>query len=199
MKDWEQLARTWQSCRPQLAEAELERMLHSARREALRWRLTWIAAQACVPLVVGVSAWMLWRADGWAMRGVAAGFLSAALYAWLASRKDMAQLLNPVPQSTLGHLQAQLARTQAMRRFVRIDFIVYLGMAAMAAVFSIDHQLHGAWLGINWDGRDAPWLMWALVAVGVGYDLFRLRRAERRKAKLQRLLSMIRAEGEISG
>ncbi len=189
MSEWDQLARTWQKRSSVLSDAELEALLRASRREAWRWRATWLCIQACVPLILGVAALMLWRADSWGIRAMAVGFVAVTLYAWLASRTSMARLVRPLQGSTREHLLAQLDRAQSMRRFVRIDFVVYAGMAVLALLFSLDHHTQGAWLGLDWRGRGAPLLLWVLVALGVVYDLYRLRSANRQRDRLQEVLA----------
>lgn len=196
MSEWGDLAGDWQAqaTAPPPPRLAIEALAARARREALAWRWTWRAVQACAAGIVAFAVWtVLFTDHGLALKALL-GFLAVlALGAWWVSRGTMDTLVAVDARSALDHLRAQRDRAASIARFVAIDLVVY-GLCALAfAVLTFGWVQGAAWIGIELTGRSAWELgpLWALLAAGVGYDLWRLRRSRVLRCRLEALLAAL--------
>lgn len=199
MNDWSDLAGDWQAqaTAPAPPRGALEALAARARREALAWRWKWRAVQACAAGIVGLSAWAIAFTDrAPAIKLLLALMAALSIGAWWAARGSMDALVAIDARTALDHLRAQRARAAAMPRFVAIDFLVYAACALALGVLTLGWAQGAAWIGIDLDRRSASelWPLWALLAAGVAYDLWRLRRSRALRVRIDALLAALGAD-----
>ena len=200
MSDWGDLAGDWQAqaTAPAPSRAAIEALAARARREALAWRWTWRAVQACAAGIVGFAAWAALFTDRAPALKVLLAFMAVlAVAAWWASRETMTRLVSIDARSALDHLRAQHARAAAMPRFVAIDFAVYALCALAFGLLTVGWAQGAAWIGIDLAGRSAAelWPLWGLLAAGVAYDAWRLRRSRVLQRRIEALLAALGPDG----
>lgn len=74
-----------------------------------------------------------------------------------------------------------------------IDVAVYALCALALAVVTVGWAQGAAWIGIDLAGRPAVelWPLWALLATGVAYDAWRLRRSRALRRRIEALLEAL--------
>lgn len=199
MNDWGDLAGDWQAqaTAPAPPRETIEALAARARRELTAWRWTWLAVQACAAGIVVFAGWVVLFTDrAAALKGLLAFMAVLAIGAWWVSRGTMDALVSIEARSALDHLRAMRDRAAAMPGFVVVDLVVYALCAVAFAVVTIGWAQGAAWIGIDLAGRPASelWPLWALLAVGVAYDLWRLGRSRALLRRLDALVSELAAD-----
>jgi hypothetical protein len=199
MSDWRELAGDWQSQAdvPGPSGAELAALAARARREALVWRWKWRLVQASAVALVALTGWIVAFSGRPAAFKILAAFLAVlAAAAWWAARGTMDALVSIDAQSALDHLRAQRARAAAMPRFVVIDLVVYALCAIAFAIVGWGGWPGAGGLGVDVAGRSAAEMLplWALLAVGTAYDLWRLGRSRATLRRIDAMLAALAAE-----
>jgi hypothetical protein len=196
MNDWAGIADDWQAqgTTPAPSRAAIDALAARARREALAWRWTWRAVQACAAGLVVFAAWAtLFTERAPAYKALVVFMAVLAAGAWWVARGSMDALVSVQARSALDHLRAQRARALAIPRFVAIDCVVYALCALAFGVLSVGWAQGAAWVGIDLAGRSALalWPLWGLLAAGVAVDLWRLRRSRALQRRIEALLDSL--------